>query len=113
MILYRWRAFRYLLPPLLGVGVAIGVLAIFGVPITFFHLLGLFIVIGLGLDYAIFHINSGHGGEMWPVFYSFLTSFIGFGLLAFTSFSLISALGITLAIGIAVSYAVSLYLFRN
>ena len=113
MILYRWRAFRYLLPPLLGVGVAIGVLAIFGVPITFFHLLGLFIVIGLGLDYAIFHINSGHGGEMWPVFYSFLTSFIGFGLLAFTSFSLISALGITLAIGIAVSYVVSLYLFRN
>ena len=113
VVLYRGRAFRYLLPPLLGVGGTIAILTAFGMSITFFHLLGLFIVIGLGLDYAIFHINAGRGGEMWPVFYSFLTSFIGFGLLAFTSFSIISALGMTLAIGIAVSYVVSLYLFRN
>ena len=110
---YRGRAFRYLLPPLLGAGCAIAILTAFGMPITFFHLLGLFIVVGLGLDYAIFHINAGHGGEMWPVFYSFLTSFIGFGLLAFTSFSIVSAMGLTLAIGIAVSYIVSLYLFRD
>lgn len=113
IILYRGQAFKYLVPPLLGVGATIGVLAVLGMPITFFHLLGFFIVVGLGLDYAIFHINSGAGGEMWPVFYSFLTSFIGFGLLAFTGFSIISALGITLALGIAVSYIVSLYLFRN
>lgn len=109
--LYRGRAFRYLAPPLLGVLLSLGVLGIFGISITFFHLLGLFIVIGLGLDYAIFHINKDT--ELRPVFYSFLTSFIGFGMLAFTSFFLVSAMGTILALGIAGAYFLSLYLFRD
>ena len=112
-VLYHRRAFMYLAPPLLGVLVSLGILSVLGMPIIFFHLLGLFIVIGLGLDYAIFHINYKSNAELRPVFYSFLTSFIGFGLLAFTSFFLIAALGTILAIGIAVSYFVSLYLFRD
>ncbi len=113
MVLYGRRAARYLMPPLFGVGVSVALLTIFGMPMTFFHLLGLFIIIGLGMDYAIFHMSVKHSTELRPVFYSFLTSFIGFGLLAFTSFFLIAALGMILAIGIAVSYFVSLYLFRN
>ena len=111
LILYRKRALLYIVPPLLGAMVSVGLLTCFGMPITFFHLLGLFIVIGLGLDYAIFHINTKSGAELRPVFYSCITSVIGFGLLAFTSFFLIAAMGITLAIGITVSYLVSLYLF--
>ncbi len=113
VMLYGRRAGKYLMPPLMGVIVSVAVLTILGMPITFFHLLGLFIVIGLGMDYAIFHINMKKNAELRPVFYSFLTSFIGFGLLAFTSFFLIAAMGMILAIGIAVSYVVSLYLFRN
>ena len=113
MVLYGRRAARYLMPPLFGVGVSVALLTIFGMPMTFFHLLGLFIIIGLGMDYAIFHMSVKNSTELRPVFYSFLTSFIGFGLLAFTSFFLIAALGMILAIGIAVSYFVSLYLFRN
>ena len=113
VVLYRWRAFIYLLPSLLGVGIAIGFLTVLNMPITFFHLLSLFIVVGLGLDYAIFHINTKSSSDLRPTFYSFLTSFIGFGLLSFTSFFLIAAMGMTLAIGIAVAYFTSLYLFRN
>lgn len=113
VVLYGRRAGRYLMPPLMGVIVSVAILTILGMPITFFHLLGLFIVIGLGMDYAIFHINMKKNAELRPVFYSFLTSFIGFGLLAFTSFFLIAAMGMILAIGIAVSYIVSLYLFRD
>ena len=113
LFLYGRRAFQYLMPPLFGVIVPVAILTIWGIPMTFFHLLGLFIVIGLGLDYAIFHINMKNEMELRPVFYSFLTSFIGFGLLAFTSFFLVAAMGMILALGIAVSYLVSLYLFRN
>ena len=112
-VLYRWRAFVYLMPSLLGVVLSIGMLTVLDMPITFFHLLSLFIVIGLGLDYAIFHINSKSASQLRPVLYSFLTSFIGFGLLAFTSFFLIAAMGITLAMGIGIAYLTSLYLFRN
>lgn len=111
--IYRGRALLYLTPALLGSGTAIACFVAFGVPLTFFHLLSLFIVIGLGLDYAIFHINTNSADELRATFYSFLTSFIGFGMLAFTSFWLIAAMGITLAIGIAVAYLTSLYLFRD
>lgn len=111
--IYRGRAIKYLTPALLGADIAIGVMTILGMPLTFFHLLSLFIVIGLGLDYAIFHINTNSAADTRATLYSFLTSFIGFGLLAFTSFFLIAAMGITLAIGIAVAYLTSLYLFRG
>ncbi len=113
LFLYKLRAFRYLMPPLFGVIVSVALLTVLGMPITFFHLLGLFIVIGLGIDYAIFHTKIQNNAGLRPVFYSFLTSFIGFGMLAFTSFFLVAALGLILAIGIAVSYLVSLYLFRD
>ena len=113
LFLYKLRAFRYLMPPMFGVIVSVALLTVMGMPITFFHLLGLFIVIGLGIDYAIFHTKVQNNAELRPVFYSFLTSFIGFGMLAFTSFFLVAAMGLILAIGIAVSYLVSLYLFRN
>ena len=113
LFLYKLRAFRYLMPPLFGVIVSVALLTIMGMPITFFHLLGLFIVIGLGIDYAIFHTKIQSNAALRPVFYSFLTSFIGFGMLVFTSFFLVAAMGLILAIGIAVSYLVSLYLFRD
>lgn len=113
LFLYKLRAFRYLMPPLFGVIVSVALLTVMGMPITFFHLLGLFIVIGLGIDYAIFHTKIQNSAELRPVFYSFLTSFIGFGMLAFTSFFLVAAMGLILAIGIAVSYLMSLYLFRD
>ena len=113
ILISRGRAIKYLTPALLGGCTAIGVLAILGMPLTFFHLLSLFIVIGLGLDYAIFHMNTNSSADTRATLYSFLTSFIGFGLLAFTSFFLIAAMGITLAIGIAVAYLTSLYLFRG
>ena len=78
-----------------------------------FHMLSFFIVIGLGLDYTIFNINTTSDEEMRPVMFSFLTSFVGFGLLAFTSFFLIKSMGITLGLGLALSYLISLFLFRS
>ncbi len=111
--MYRRHALRYIGPAIMGAGAAVAIITILGMPLTFFHFLALFIVVGLGLDYAIFHINTNSANELRATFYSFLTSFIGFGLLAFTSFFVIAAMGITLAIGIAVAYLTSLYLFRG
>lgn len=112
-IIYRRRMPMYILPPLLGGILALCVITWFGAPITFFHLISLFIIIGIGIDYTIFHLDPKGASELKPVLFSFLTSFIGFGLLAFTSFFLIAAMGITLGLGIGLCYLISFLLFRE
>lgn len=111
--MYGKKAFIYLAPSVLAIGLATAVLTWFNQPITFFHLLSLFIVIGLTLDYSIFHINATNKNEIRPVLFSFLTSLIGFGILGFASFFLIRSMGITLGLGLTFGYLISLFLFRK
>ena len=113
ILFYKKRAIIYLIPSILAILLSICFLTWFKQPITFFHLLSFFIVTGLGLDYTIFNINTNNDKEMRPVLFSFLTSFVGFGMLAFTSFFLIKSMGITLGLGLALSYLISLFLFRT
>ena len=113
LFLYRAKALLYLTPSVLAVGLTAAVLTWFNQPITFFHLLSLFIVIGMTLDYSIFHINSVDNREIKPVLFSFLTSLIGFGILGFASFFLIQSMGITLGLGLIFGYLISLFLFRR
>lgn len=112
-IFYKKRAIIYLIPSVLAILMSVCILTWFNQPITFFHMLSFFIVTGLGLDYTIFNINTKDSAEMRPILFSFLTSFIGFGLLAFTSFFLIKSMGITLGLGLGLSYLISLFLFRT
>ncbi len=111
-VFYKKQAIIYLMPSVLAILLSVCILTWVAQPITFFHMLSFFIVIGLGLDYTIFNINTNTNEEMRPIMFSFLTSFIGFGLLAFTSFFLIKSMGITLGLGLGLSYLISLFLFR-
>ena len=113
LAIYGRKAFVYLAPSLLAIGLTAATLTWFGMPITFFHLLSLFIVIGLTLDYSIFHINATNKQEIKPVLFSFLTSLVGFGILGFASFFLIRSMGITLGLGLVFGYLISLFLFRR
>lgn len=86
--------------PIFAVGATVLTLGLLGEPITLFHLLSFFVIYGLGVDYTVFRNKV--------VFYSFLTSLLGFGLLAFTSFPPTAAIGKTIAIGLAYAYLFSL-----
>lgn len=91
-----------------------GTLGWLGVRVTFFHLLCVFVFVGLGVDYAIFH-RCGSGGDRLRarvVLTSFLTSFVGLGMLAFTSLQVLRLMGVTLAIGLAFSYLLALLFAR-
>lgn len=112
-VFYKKRAIIYLIPSVLAILLSVCILTWFNQPITFFHMLAFFIVIGLGLDYTIFNLNTNDTAEMRPILFSFLTSFVGFGLLAFTSFFLIKSMGVTLGLGLGLSYLISLFLFRS
>lgn len=93
MYLFQRRTLRMLAPVFGAVGVTAVILVLLGVKFTFFHLIAFFMILGLGIDYAIF------GGER-VVFYSFLTSLVGFGMLGFTSFPPTQMMGLTLALGL-------------
>lgn len=112
------RVLSIFFPPTAAVVLTLLTLGVLREPITFFHILCFFIIIGLGIDYAIFHQGGDRpraegekvGESFGPsiVFFSFLTSLVGFGLLAFTSFPVTRGMGLTLAIGLFWAYFLSL-----
>ena len=111
--LYGKRAAVYLLPSFMGVAGTLSILAVSGQTVTFFHVMSLFIVVGLSADYAIFHLGGCDARCLKQVMFSFLTSFIGFGILSFAGFFVVKAMGMTISLGLLISYLLSLLLFRK
>lgn len=112
IVIYRFSFLRIVGPIIAALILTFFTLPIFGEKINFFHILSLFIVMGLGIDYSIFHFQLNHRLAPRPnktvVFFSFLTSLIGFGLLGFTSFPVTRSMGLTIALGLVYSYLFSL-----
>ena len=109
-VLFRGRFAAHVLPIGAAILATAGVLGWWGRPVNFFQVLSFFILSGLGIDYVIFHQAESGGGApaRRVVLFSFLTSLVGFGLLAFTSFPVTRGMGVTLAAGLAFSYVASL-----
>ena len=105
VVLFRRRSLSYVLPIAAAVMATAGLLGWLGMRISFFHLICFFILVGVGIDYVIFHRA---GGSSRVVRASFLTSFFGFGALALTSFPITRGMGVTLASGLFFSYVFSL-----
>ena len=87
--------------PVSATAVTVTVLSIAGEPLTVFHSMALFLVLGLGMDYVIFVEEMGDEGAstMLAVLLSALTSLLSFGLLAWSSMTVVNAFGITVLIG--------------
>lgn len=103
---YRSQAWRVLLPPL---GALLATLAIFsaaGIGLTLFHLLGLLLVLGIGLDAGIFSTEHPGSRAAWlAISLSCATSLLAFGLLAFSTTPALHQLGLTCLTGLAATWA--------
>ena len=106
------NAFRVSISPVLGILFTVGILSVFGESLNLFHILGLFLIAGFSLDYSIFRLNCGDESKD-AVFISAISTAFSFMLLAFTSFKLVSSIGLTLFIGILTSYILSLFVVKN
>ena len=104
-VIFRRRVFSYVMPIAAAVIATLGVLGWLGMRVSFFHLVCFFILVGVGIDYVIFHRA---GGSSRVVCASFLTSFVGFGALALTTFPITRGMGVTLASGLFFAYVFSL-----
>jgi len=106
VIAFRRRALAFAAPIVMALAATVGVMGWLGVPFTFFTMLGVFVLTGLGLDYAIFHRGCSDRARR-TVLFAFLTSLAGFGLLAFTSFPVTRDMGITFTAGLFFAYLFS------
>ena len=113
VIIYGLKnAIKITLSPIIGIFFTVGALSILGQSLNLFNLIGLFLILGFSLDYSIFRLNGTEKSKD-AVFISMLSTAISFLLLSFTSFKLISTLGLTLFIGITTSYLVSLFMIKS
>lgn len=105
-----WRGgLAVLAPTLLAQALTLGLLGHLGIAFNLFNLLALLLVLGVGINYAIF-LHEGARGDsarepaaLVGVVLSAATTLLSFGLLGLSSMPALSGFGITLAMGIAIS----------
>lgn len=105
------NAHKIILPSIISSLFSISFISLFQ-PINLFHILAVFLITGFGLDYSVFRFN-GSKNSYDAVLISCITTVFSFGLLALTSFKLISSLGFVLALGLLSSYILSILLISK
>lgn len=100
LLMVRYRQYSAALLagiPLISTIVTLSILAITGTEITLFHVLALFLILGLGMDYSIFLYESygENVSTLVAISLSAITSCLSFGLLSLSSSPMLSAFGIT------------------
>ena len=103
---YGRAAWRVLAPSVCASVIAVATLGLLGQPLQLFHILGLFLVFGIGVDYAIFlteHRHSPPGDAWFAVGLASISTLLSLGLLALSETPVLRAFGATMLIGITVS----------
>lgn len=113
LIVFVVLAWRYgprngaivLLPTLLGAGLALASYGYFGQSLTLFGMMGLMLVLGVGVNYAIFIVEAGDRAPapFAGVLLSAATTLLSFGLLSLSSMPALRQFGLMLLIGITTS----------
>ena len=108
--LRSWRrVVRIVLPLLASTAMVAATVATFKGNLTLLHLVGLLLVIAIGSNYALFFDQrsrislstsaSSDQNMLCSLFFANLTTVLGFGLLAFSSVPVMSAIGVTVGAG--------------
>ncbi len=99
------RVFRLVAPLAAAVIAVTAGLTLLGQQLIILHLVGLLLVVAIGSNYALFFDRSSNGAAISPrtlasMLFANLTTVAGFGLLAFSSVSILQAMGATVAPGV-------------
>jgi predicted exporter len=95
--------------PAIAAIAALSVLGFLGEPISLFNIMALLLVLGIGVDYALFFRETGadNPATMLAIAMSSLTTLLAFGLLALSATNAIHAFGLTIMVGIIVAFLLS------
>ncbi|MEZ5651643.1 MAG: MMPL family transporter [Burkholderiaceae bacterium] len=106
-------ALTALLPTLLGAATTIGVIGALGQPLTLFHLIALLLTVGIAIDYNLFFQRPAAGRDerlatIHALTLCALSSASVFAILAVSPTPILRAIGLTVAIGVALSLVFAL-----
>ncbi|MBB5205767.1 putative exporter [Inhella inkyongensis] len=102
-----WRA---LLPTVLAGALTLTQLSLLGQPLQLFHVLALLLLLGVGVDYGIFLLAQPQrrdGRSFVAVTLAAASTWLAFGLLAFSATPALQAFGWTLGWGVALSWVLT------
>jgi predicted exporter len=106
----RWRALIVLAAPALGALIGIALPSALGMPISFFSIAALFVVMGAGVDHSVFLFEAaetdGQSKEL-VVFLAALTTILSMGLLGLSGTYPVSSFGVVVAAGVTAAYLTS------
>ncbi|WP_180080024.1 MULTISPECIES: MMPL family transporter [unclassified Acinetobacter] len=94
------------LPVTMALMTTFAIQAWLGVEINLFSIMGTFLIIGIGVDYAIFY-RHGHDHPQvvgMALFLCMMSTFFGFGLLSFSHTYAIHSFGLTVLLGVIFSF---------
>jgi predicted exporter len=105
---YGWRGGLWTMsPPAAAVVLTPALLSLAGQGITFFHAMALLLILSIGVDYAIFcaETTKEHRSvALVAIWLAVLTTLLSFGLLAFSSVRGVQSFGLTMLIGVTLSF---------
>jgi predicted exporter len=125
MLLLLWHglgslksALATLLPITLAILTTVGVLHLLGEPLNLFHLISLMLVLGIGMDYSLFFSRQeDHKGGNLLTLHALSVCALStagvFAILASSSIPVLHAIGLTVAIGVAMSYLATYTMSRR
>lgn len=96
-------------PPLIAAAVSLSVLGLLGEPLNLFNIMALLLVLGIGVDYALFYRETGadHPATLLAIALSSLTTLLAFGLLTLSRTAAIHSFGLTILVGIFAAFVLS------
>ena len=98
-----------LIPSLLATLISLSLVVFLVGSYSLFHVLALFLVMGIGVDYGLFLAENNKDARyaMVAIFLSALTTLLSFSLLMMSNTSALHDFGFTIAIGIVVTFLLS------
>ncbi len=112
------QAGRVLVPVLAAVVLAVSILLLWGTRFTLFNLVALLLVVGIGLNYALFFnrpVPDPHERQrtLLSLAVCGATTLSAFGCLAFSQTPVLRAIGVTVTLGTILSFVISAALSTN
>ena len=113
LLLLRYRRLRPALaaffPSALVTIILLGSFAALGVETNLLHVVGLVMVLGMGVDYGVFVVDSASdpeemGTTLLSIFLGSITTVFTFGVLALSQHPALRALGVTIGVGILLAF---------
>jgi len=107
------RGLRVAAVPALAVLVSLGAIGYTGALFNAFNMMALLLILGVGIDYALFYDRAGDQGRSTAalaITMAATTTLLAFGLLVFSATPVIRAFGVTLVPGLIGAYGLALVL---